>query len=82
MFNLQNWLTFTEQVNIGSYRILVRYGANPEDYVYSRGGPFLVTQSETEHSEVTITLTQPAKDDPKAREEYETTPVDKLGKQL
>jgi hypothetical protein len=35
---------------------VTRYGANPDDYTYSRGDPFKVTQTAKQHSAITITL--------------------------
>ena len=40
----------------GQYYILTRYGSKSDDYTYSRGDRFHVTQTATRHSVITITL--------------------------
>jgi hypothetical protein len=40
----------------GEYYILTRYGSKREDYTYSKGDPFHVTQTRTRYSIITITL--------------------------
>src|SRR5438046_7486651 len=46
----------TVKVVGGSYYILTRYGAKKEDYTYSKGDRFNVTQTRTRYSIITITL--------------------------
>lgn len=48
----------SRKVNVcaGEYYILVRYGSKPNQYTYSKGKPFKVTQSATQYSVITITL--------------------------
>lgn len=57
----------TVKVGGGHYNILVRYGAGP-NYRYSRGDPFMVTQTATQYSIITITL------HPVVNGNYETHP--------
>ena len=40
----------------GQYYIVTRYGAAADQYTYSKGDPFKVTQTATQHSIITITL--------------------------
>lgn len=40
----------------GQYHILTRYGSKPDDYTYSKGDSFHVTQTARQHSVITITL--------------------------
>jgi hypothetical protein len=40
----------------GEYYILTRYGSNPDQYTYSKGDSFHVTQTARQHSVITITL--------------------------
>jgi hypothetical protein len=40
----------------GKYYILTRYGSKPDEYRYSRGDSFNVTQTATRRSIITITL--------------------------
>src|SRR5262245_6846995 len=40
----------------GQYYIVTHYGASPDKYTYSKGDPFKVTQTSTQHSIITITL--------------------------
>jgi hypothetical protein len=42
----------------GQYYIVTRYGTSPDKYSYSKGDPFKVTQTSTQHSVITITLHQ------------------------
>ena len=48
----------TQTVNVaaGKYYILTRYGSKPDQYRYSKGKPFTVTQTATQYSIITITL--------------------------
>ena len=46
----------TVKVVGGSYYILTRYGSKKEDYTYSKGDRFNVTQTRTRYSIITITL--------------------------
>ena len=46
----------TVNVAAGEYYILVRYGGKPDQYKYSKGDLFTVTQTATEYSVLTITL--------------------------
>ena len=43
-------------VDADEYYILVRYGSKPDQYRYSKGNPFTVTQTATQYSVITITL--------------------------
>jgi hypothetical protein len=40
----------------GRYYILTRYGSKPDNYTYSKGDTFHVTQTARQHSVITITL--------------------------
>ncbi|HEV2956939.1 MAG TPA: hypothetical protein VGX95_12530 [Xanthobacteraceae bacterium] len=40
----------------GEYYILTRYGSKPDEYTYSRGDSFHVTQTASQYSVITITL--------------------------
>ena len=46
----------TVKVVGGQYHIVTRYGTSPDSYRYSKGDPFTVTQTATQHSVITITL--------------------------
>src|SRR5262249_408246 len=46
----------TVTVLAGQYYIVTGYGASPDKYTYSKGDPFKVTQTSTQHSVITITL--------------------------
>lgn len=46
----------TVNVAAGEYYLLIRYGAKPDEYRYSRGDPFLVEETATSYSIITITL--------------------------
>jgi hypothetical protein len=46
----------TVNVASGEYHILVRYGSDPANYTYTRGDTFIVRQTETRYSAITITL--------------------------
>ena len=56
IIDVPNSKSHTVNVDAGEYYILVRYGTKPASYTYSKGEPFTVTQTETEYSELTITL--------------------------
>jgi len=58
------------RVAAGDYYILVRYGKNPEDYLFEKDGPIPVTEPSGHYSVAGITLKRPAADNPKAREEF------------
>ena len=51
-----NRATRTVRVTGGSYHILVRYGSKPENYRYTRGDRFNVTQTSRRYSVIRITL--------------------------
>ena len=59
----------TVHASAGTYCILVRYGSDPERHTYTRGEPFIVSQTETACSEITITLHKVAHGN------YETHPI-------
>ena len=59
----------TVNVAAGEYYILVRYGSKPEDYKYSKGEKFHVSQTSTKYSAITITLHKVVGGN------YETNPV-------
>ena len=46
----------TVNVAAGDYFILVRYGTDPDKYTYTRGDNFVIPQSATQYSSITITL--------------------------
>lgn len=46
----------TVNVSAGQYYILTRYGISPKQYSYSKGNPFIVRDSATQYSAITITL--------------------------
>jgi len=46
----------TVRVVGGEYYILTRYGSKPDDYTYSKGDRFHVTQTGRRYSVITITL--------------------------
>jgi len=46
----------TVHVAAGNYYLLGRYGTQPEEYTYTKGDPFTVTQSGRQYSVITITL--------------------------
>ena len=48
----------SRKVNVGrgTYRILVRYGDGPNNYRYTKGDPFDVSETDTGYEEITITL--------------------------
>lgn len=46
----------TVHVEAGDYYLLGRYGTRPEEYKYTKGDPFTVTQSGRQYSVITITL--------------------------
>lgn len=46
----------TVNAGAGEYYILVRYGSKSDQYSYSKGDPFTVTQTATQYSAITITL--------------------------
>ncbi|OGU17000.1 MAG: hypothetical protein A2X61_07555 [Ignavibacteria bacterium GWB2_35_12] len=43
-------------VSSGTYYILVRYGNNPKNYSFTKGDPFIITQTEKEYTAISITL--------------------------
>ena len=55
----------------GEYYILTRYGTDPNQYKFSKGEAFEVTQSKTKYSKTTITLY------PVIDGNYSTTPISK-----
>jgi len=46
----------TVHVEAGNYYLLGRYGTRPEEYTYTKGAPFKVTQPTGQYSAITITL--------------------------
>jgi hypothetical protein len=46
----------TVKVTGGQYYIVTRYGADPDQYTYSKGDAFNVTQTSRQYSVITITL--------------------------
>jgi len=48
--------TRTVNVTAGDYYILTRYGNTPDQYTYTKGEPFTVTETATQYSVMTITL--------------------------
>jgi PEGA domain len=59
------------KVQPGAYTVLARFGGNPGEYVYSKGEPMTITETQTEHSAATIVLRRPLKDDPDAHGEFD-----------
>lgn len=43
-------------IGAGKYYLLARYGSDPHRYTYSRGDPFMVEETTTQYSVITITL--------------------------
>jgi Flp pilus assembly protein TadD len=70
MVELPKGQSTTVQVAAGEYTILARYGENPRRYVFSKGGPFTVKQTETHRSDVKIVLRGPVRDDLAAHQEF------------
>jgi len=66
-------------VAAGDYYILVRYGEKPDQYKYSKGDSFTVTQTLTQYSVITITLHKVIGGNyatyPISPEEFDNTPV-------
>jgi formylglycine-generating enzyme required for sulfatase activity len=46
----------TVHADAGEYFLLGRYGTNPQEYIYTKGDPFNVTQPVGQYSAITITL--------------------------
>ncbi len=46
----------TVHIAPGEYYILVRYGFSPKEFIYTKGEPFTVTETEDQFSLTTITL--------------------------
>ena len=70
VLTIVNGQSFGARVAAGDYYVVVRYGKNDSEYLFEKAGPIPVTEPSSKHSEVRITLQQPAADDSKAREEF------------
>ena len=69
----------TVNVAAGEYYILVRYSSEPDQYSYSKGDAFTVTQTATQYSAISITLHKVVRGNypihPTSREEFDKIAV-------
>jgi tetratricopeptide (TPR) repeat protein len=65
------------RVPAGEYTVLSRFGNSPAEYIYSKRGPLAVTETAAKHSEITIKLRKPSRNERVA--EFEHTGVGQEG---
>jgi WD40 repeat protein len=79
MVSVPSGQSISINVAAGDYSILVRYGTNPSEFVYVRGGPLRVTETQTQHSIGKIALAKSPEDNADARKEFDVVSLPLAG---